>query len=205
VTEAVAEARRLAAEAGSLEALAAAIDGFEGCPLRHEGGRRSVFARGVPDAAVMVIGEAPDADDEQHGEPFAGRVGRMLDRMLAAVDLRDAAFVTNTVFWRPPGNRSPSPEEQAVCAPFLERAVALVRPKVLLLMGATSVRSVLKRNEGILALRGKWLDWSLETGGGTFPVLPTFHPAFLISRPEAKKKAWSDLLSLAERLDRMRA
>lgn len=202
LSSAVADAHRLAAEAQDLVALEASIAAFEGCPLRYEGARRAVFARGNPQADVIVIGEAPGADEDAQGAPFVGRAGQLLDRMLQAAGLAGRVFITNTVYWRPPGNRTPSPQEQAVCAPFLERAITLIRPRILLLVGAASAKSVLKRNEGILALRGNWFEWHAEEGGLTIPALPTLHPAFLLRQPQAKKKAWSDLLSLAERLDR---
>ena len=126
----------------------------------------------------------------------------MLDRMLGAAGLTDRVFITNTVFWRPPGNRTPSPQEQAICAPFLERAIELVAPKMLLVLGAPAAKSVLKRDEGILSLRGRWFEWRSESGKLELPVMPTLHPAFLLRQPAAKKKAWSDLLTLTERLDR---
>jgi DNA polymerase len=160
-----------------------------------------VFARGNPQADVMVIGEAPGADEDAQGFPFVGRAGKLLDRMLSAAGLSERVFITNTVYWRPPGNRTPSQQEQATCAPFLERAITLVRPRILLLAGGASAKFVLKRNEGILALRGNWFEWRAEQGGIVLPALPTLHPAFLLRQPQAKKKAWADLLSLTERLD----
>jgi uracil-DNA glycosylase family 4 len=111
-------------------------------------------------------------------------------------------FITNTVFWRPPGNRTPTPAEQAVCAPFLERAIQLVNPRMLLLVGGASAKSVLGREDGILSMRGRWFEWHGEASGLTLPALPTLHPAFLLRQPAAKKKAWQDLLMLTERLDR---
>ena len=202
VAGAVAEARRLAAEAQDLEALAAAIATFDGCPLRFEGARQAVFARGNPNAAVLVIGEAPGAEEDQIGQPFVGRAGKLLDRMFAAAGLTDRVFITNTVYWRPPGNRTPSPAEQLVCAPFVERAIALVQPKLLLLVGGAAAKSVLQRPEGILSLHGRWFDWRSADEATTLPALPTLHPAFLLRQPAAKKKAWADLLTLTERLDR---
>jgi len=199
---AVAEARRLAAEAPDLEALAAAIAAFDGCPLKFEGARQAVFARGAPDAPVLVIGEGPGGEEDQIGQPFVGRAGKLLDRMFAAAGLTDRAFITNTVFWRPPGNRTPSPAEQMVCAPFLERAIALVQPRLLLLVGGAAAKSVLQRPEGILSLHGRWFDWRSSDETQTLPALPTLHPAFLLRQPAAKKKAWADLLTLTERLDR---
>jgi len=201
VATTVSEAHRLAAAAGTLDELKAAVAAFTGCGLRYEGARQAVFARGNPDADVMVIGEAPGADEDAQGEPFVGRAGKLLDRMLAAAGLTGRVFITNTVYWRPPGNRTPSAQEQAVCAPFLERTIMLVQPKLLLLAGGASAKSVLKREEGILSLRGKWFDWRSEEGGLQLPVMPMLHPAFLLRQPQAKKKAWQDLLSLTARLD----
>lgn len=202
VASAVLEARRLAAQAPHLEALKAAIAEFDGCPLKFEGARQAVFARGAPDAPLLVIGEGPGAEEDARGEPFVGRAGRLLDRMLAAAGLSDRVFITNTVFWRPPGNRTPTPQEQATCLPFLERAIELVSPRMLLLVGAPSTKSMLKRSEGILSLRGRWFEWRSEAGNLELPAMPTLHPAFLLRQPGAKKKAWSDLLTLTERLDR---
>ncbi|MES2896451.1 MAG: uracil-DNA glycosylase [Pseudomonadota bacterium] len=202
VASAVIEARRLAAEAQDLDALKAAISAFDGCPLKFEGARRAVFSRGAADAPLLVIGEGPGAEEDARGEPFVGKAGQLLDRMFAAAGLTDRVFITNTVFWRPPGNRTPAPQEQAVCLPFLERAIELVAPKMLLLVGAPAAKSMLKRDEGILSLRGRWFEWVSESGELELPAMPTLHPAFLLRQPAAKKKAWSDLLTLTERLDR---
>ena len=202
VAGAVAQARQLAAGAQNLEALKAAIAGFDGCSLKFEGARQAVFARGAADAPLLVIGEGPGAEEDARGEPFVGRAGQLLDKMLAAAGLDGRVFITNTVFWRPPGNRTPSALEQAVCQPFLERAIELVSPKMLLLVGAPSAKSMLKRDEGILSLRGRWFEWRSEAGNLELPAMPTLHPAFLLRQPGAKKKAWSDLLTLTERLDR---
>lgn len=203
LTEAAAQAQAVAATAQSLDQLAELIAGFEGCPLRHEGAAsRSVFARGNPQAPLMVIGEGPGADEDRQGAPFVGRAGQLLDRMLAAAGLTERVFITNTVFWRPPGNRTPTPQEQMVCAPFLEAAIRLVRPKMLLLVGGASAKSMLKREDGILSLRGRWVEWRSADGGLELPAMPTLHPAFLLRQPAAKKRAWADLLTLTERLDR---
>ena len=199
----VAQAREMAAAAQDLGQLKAAIEAFEGCPIRFEGAaRQAVFSRGRPDAPLMIVGEGPGAEEDARGEPFVGRAGQLLDRMLAAAGLTDRVFITNTVFWRPPGNRTPSPAEQMACAPFVERAIELVAPKMLLLLGGASAKSMLKREEGILSLRGRWFEWRSAEGGLELPAMPTLHPAFLLRQPAAKKKAWSDLLTLTERLDR---
>lgn len=203
ISAAIAQAQALAAAADSLEALKAAIAGFDGCPLKHEGAaRQSVFYRGREDAPVVVIGEGPGAEEDAQGLPFVGRAGQLLDRMLAAAGLADRVLITNTVFWRPPGNRTPNPQEQAVCAPFVERTIALVKPKALLLVGGASAKSILKKDEGILSLRGRWFEWRSADGGLELPAMPTLHPAFLLRQPAAKKRAWVDLLTLTERLDR---
>jgi uracil-DNA glycosylase family 4 len=199
---AIEHARALAGAAQSLAELEAAIAGFDGCGLKFEGARRAVFSRGLADAPVMIIGEGPGAEEDAQGAPFVGRAGKLLDKMLAAAGLDGRVFITNTVFWRPPGNRTPAPAEQMVCAPFLERAVALVKPRLLMLAGGAAAKSVLKREEGILSLRGRWFDWNSQDGALQLPALPTLHPAFLLRQPGAKKRAWQDLLTLTERLDR---
>ena len=202
IGEALKQAKALAAAAGDLGALAEAIAAFEGCPLKHQGARQAVFSRGDPQAPVMVIGEGPGGDEDQQGAPFVGRAGKLLDLMLGAAGLHDRVFITNTVFWRPPGNRTPTLMEQSVCEPFLERAIHLVKPKMLLLVGGASAKFMLKKDEGILSLRGRWFEWRSANGELVLPALPTLHPAFLLRQPAAKKRAWSDLLTLAERLDR---
>ncbi len=203
VASAIVAAKAAAAAARDLAALEAAIAAFDGCPLRRQGARNAVFARGNPQAPVMIIGEGPGADEDLQGKPFVGKAGKLLDRMLAAAGLSEHVFITNTVFWRPPGNRNPTPDEQATCAPFLEQAIRLVGPRLLLLSGGVSAKSLLKRQEGILSLRGQWFDWTSEDGALVIPALPTLHPAFLLRQPAAKANAWKDLLTLMSRLDRV--
>ena len=196
-------ARQIALACQDLEALASAIASFEGCPLRFEGAAsRAVFSRGRADADVVVIGEAPGAEEDRTGLPFVGKAGKMLDRMLHAIGLEERVFITNTVFWRPPGNRTPTPEEQLVCKPFVEQAIRLVRPRLLLLVGAPATRSLLDQTEGINRLHGRWFEWRTSDGDLEIPALPTFHPAFLMRTPSAKAMAWSDLKIFAERLNR---
>ena len=202
VSEAIAQARALAAGATDLAALEAAIAAFDGCGLKFQGARRAVFSRGTPDAPVVIVGEGPGGDEDAQGAPFVGRAGKLLDRMLDAAGLTGRVFITNTVFWRPPGNRTPSPSEQSICAPFLHRAIELVRPRILLMVGGASAKSMLQRDEGILSLRGRWFEWRSQDESLVLPALPTLHPAFLLRQPAAKKKAWADLLTLTERLDR---
>ncbi len=202
VSAAIAQAQALAAAADSLEALAAAIAGFDGCALKFEGASQAVVYRGEATAPLMIIGEGPGADEDRQGQPFVGRAGQLLDKMLAAAGLTGRVLITNTVFWRPPGNRTPTPPEQAVCAPFVERAIALTQPKMLLLVGGASAKAMLKKDEGILSMRGRWHEWRSADGAMELPALPTLHPAFLLRQPAAKKRAWADLLTLTERLDR---
>lgn len=201
--EALGLARRAAADAPDLPALEAAVAAFPWGGLKARASR-TVFARGPGDAPVMLIGEGPGAEEDQRGEPFVGRSGQLLDRMLAAGGLEGRVFITNTVFWRPSADRTPSPAEQALCLPFLERAIALARPRVLVLAGGASAKAMLRRNEGILSLRGRWFDWTPEAGGEPVPALPVLHPAFLLRQPVAKGQAWADILTLLSRLDRLR-
>lgn len=198
---AAAEARRLAAGAATLDDLAQAVAAFEGCPLSTMGATRSVFGRGDPAAPLLVVGEGPGAEEDAQGRPFVGKAGRLLDSMLAEAGLEGRVFITNTVYWRPPGNRTPTPQEQAICAPFLERTLVLMQPRAVLLLGAAAAKSVLSVDEGIMKLRGRWAEWRLAEGAVSAPAMPTFHPAFLLRTPMAKKAAWADLLEVAARLD----
>jgi len=197
----IAEARRLAAGADTLEVLAEAVAAFEGCPLRGMGARQAVFGRGDPAAPILIIGEGPGADEDAQGAPFVGKAGKLLDRMLNAAGLTGKVFIINTVFWRPPGNRTPTPQEQATCAPFVERAFTILKPKAVLLLGAAAAKAVLQTDEGIMRMRGQWKEWRLAEGDISAPALPTLHPAFLLRQPQAKKQAWADMLALAARLD----
>lgn len=198
--DAVAEARRLAAGAHTLDELAKAIAAFEGCPLRAMGARQPVFARGNPQGALMIIGEGPGPEEDARGQPFVGPAGQLLDRILTAAGLLDQAFITNTVFWRTPGSRTPTPQEQAACAPFVERAFALLKPRAVLLVGASAAKAVLNTDEGLMRVRGQWRDWRLSEDGLSVPAMATLHPAFLLRQPQAKGLVWQDILNLSARL-----
>jgi DNA polymerase len=200
VAEATVAAREAALAADSLEALAEAVAAFQGSSLRT-GARSTVFARGNFAPEAVVIGEAPGGQEDGQGLPFVGPAGRLLDKALAAAGLEGRVLITNTVFWRPPGDRNPSSLEQAVCAPFLDRLITLASPKVLLLLGAASAKSVLKQEGGILSLRGRWFEHVSDDGASRTPALPTLHPAFLLRQPQAKKMFWNDLLSISGRLE----
>ena len=205
--DAVAEARRLAAGANSLAELEEAIRAFEGCPLRAMGATQPVFGRGDPAAPVLVIGEGPGAEEDARGQPFVGKAGQLLDRMLASIGLdrkaedpARAVYISNVLPWRPPGNRTPTDGEIAACLPFILRHIELAAPDVLVFLGGTPAKSLLGKSEGITRLRGKWFDMSLPALGKPLPALPMLHPAYLLRNPAAKREAWRDLLALKERL-----
>jgi uracil-DNA glycosylase len=201
LAEAAQSARRLAAGAESVTALAALIAGFDGCGLKRTA-TNTVFADGNPNAPVMIIGEGPGADEDRIGRPFVGRAGQLLDRMLAAIALdRQGVHITNVVYWRPPGNRTPTTAEIASCLPFVLRHIALVRPKLLVLAGATAAGALLPGGQGITRLRGRWFDLEIPGLAEPVPTLPMFHPSFLLRTPERKREAWRDLLALRARLD----
>ena len=203
--EAAQSARRLASGADSVEALAALVTGFEGCPLKRTA-TNTVFIDGNPAAPVMIVGEAPGADEDRIGRPFVGRAGQLLDRMLAAIGLdRSGVLITNVIYWRPPGNRTPTAAEIASCLPFVFRLIALVRPKVLVLSGGTAAGALLAQSQGITRLRGRWFELAVPGLDQPVPTLPMFHPSFLLRTPERKREAWRDLLSLRARLDELLA
>jgi len=195
-----ASARRLAAEATTLAELAAAVAAFDGCALKRTA-TNTVFADGVADAPLMVIGEAPGADEDRLGKPFVGRAGQMLDRMLASIgfDRRRNAYITNVLFWRPPGNRKPTGEEIAACLPFVLRHIALLAPKAVLMSGGTAM-GALVGVEGITRQRGRWFDLAVDGLPHPVPALATYHPSFLLRSPARKNEAWRDLLSLQSKL-----
>ena len=203
--EAAQSARRLASGAASVEALAALVAQFDGCPLKRTA-TNTVFIDGNPAAPVMIIGEAPGADEDRIGRPFVGRAGQLLDRMLAAIGLdRSGVLITNVIYWRPPGNRTPTSAEIASCLPFVFRLIALVHPKVLVLSGGTAAGALLAQGQGITRLRGRWFDLAVPGLDQPVPTLPMFHPSFLLRTPERKRETWRDLLSLRARLDELLA
>jgi uracil-DNA glycosylase len=194
------EARRsaseLAAGAQSLEELRALLEKFDGCGLKATA-TRLVFADGAPDASVMLIGEAPGGEEDRIGKPFVGRAGQLLDRMLAAIELdRTKVYIANVVPWRPPGNRTPTPQETTICLPFIRRQIELVAPKWLVCLGGSSAQTLLGLKEGITRTRGQWFDYPL--GEGTIKALPMLHPAYLLRQPAQKRIVWRDLQTLAK-------
>ena len=200
--EAQASAQRLAATARSIPEIRAALEAFEGCPLKATATNLCLYD-GNPEAKIMIVGEAPGAQEDRQGKPFVGPAGQLLDRMLAAIGLdRGMVYVTNLLYWRPPGNRNPTPGEIASCLPFLERQVEILQPKLLLLVGGMSAKTLLNRSEGILKLRGRWADYHHPRLEHPIPALPTLHPAYLLRQPAQKREAWRDLLAFAEAMER---
>jgi DNA polymerase len=186
------------AQAASLAELQALATAFDGCALKRTA-KSLCFARGREDARLMLIGEAPGRDEDLSGKPFVGRAGQLLDRMLAAIGLTEEhVYITNTVYWRPPGNRTPTPAEVEACAPFLARQIELLAPDVLVLLGGAAAKTILGVTEGIMRLRGKWLSY--PCAGRDIATLATLHPAYLLRMPADKRLIWRDLLMVKERL-----
>lgn len=197
-SEAETGARRIARAVTSLEGLEAALQAFDGCGLKSTA-TKLCFYRGAPQADVMFIGEAPGRDEDLAGKPFVGRAGQLLDKMLAAIGLSESdVHITNIVYWRPPGNRTPTPQEALSCRPFLERQIELVAPKMLVAVGGAAGKEVLGAAEGIMRLRGKWRE--VQVGERKFPAIATLHPAYLLRTPAAKQLAWMDLLQIKSKL-----
>jgi DNA polymerase len=195
---AVMAARTAAKGAASLEELRAMLDRFEGCALRTTA-TRLVFADGNPGARVMFVGEAPGRDEDIEGLPFVGRSGKLLDRMMAAIGLdRTSAYIANIIPWRPPGNRTPTPQESAICLPFVLRQIELADPDVLVCMGGPSATTLLNTKDGILKTRGRW--FTHHTGTREIRALATLHPAYLLRQPLQKRLAWRDFLAIKKAL-----
>lgn len=189
-----AETKALAAGAKTLDELRAVMDAYDGCLLKKRA-TQLCFADGNPEAEIMLVGEGPGEQEDIQGKPFVGRAGQLLDRMLAAIGLdRTKVYIANMVPWRPPGNRNPTPEELALCAPFLHRQVELVAPKLLVTLGNVPTQSLFETSLGITRMRGQWKTLSINAH--TVPALPTLHPAYLLRTPASKAMAWQDMLSL---------
>lgn len=192
-------AREAARGAASLDELRDILDRFDGCGLKASASRL-VFADGNPQSRLMFIGEAPGAEEDRQGLPFVGRSGQLLDRMLAAIGLdRTKVYIANMVPWRPPGNREPSPEELALCAPFLLRQVELVAPKFLVTLGNVPTKALFQTQNGITRMRGQWRD--LTVNSHRTRALATLHPAYLLRTPASKALAWRDMLGLKQAME----
>ena len=197
---AAASARELAAAAKTLGELTEALAAFDGCALKKTA-TNLVFADGNPEARIMFVGEAPGADEDRAGKPFVGVSGQLLDRMLAWIGLdRQRFYITNIVFWRPPGNRTPTSDEVAACLPFVHRHIELVAPAILVTVGGPSTETLLHRSDGISKLHGRWFEYQTPGLERPIPTFPIFHPAFLLRSPAQKRAAWRDLLLLDQKV-----
>jgi uracil-DNA glycosylase len=195
---AVMAARAAARTAASLDELRAILDGFDGCALKGTA-RQLVFADGNPRSRVMFVGEAPGRDEDLEGLPFVGRSGQLLDRMLAAIGLdRTGTYIANVIPWRPPGNRTPTPQETSICLPFTRRQIELADPDLLVCLGSPAAQALLEAKEGIMKTRGRWFKY--HTGTREIRAIATFHPAYLLRQPLQKRLAWRDFLAIKQAL-----
>ena len=194
-------ATHLAQHCGTLDELRAAVAAFEECALKKTA-TNTVFADGNPASRIMFVGEAPGADEDRQGKPFVGVSGQLLDRMLASIGLSrtENFYITNIVFWRPPGNRNPTTNEIAACLPFVERHIELVDPAVLVCLGGPAAKTLLGRAEGITRLRGHWHTYSTPRLARPIDAMAIFHPAYLLRSPAHKREAWRDLQEIRARL-----
>ena len=197
--EAAAEARERAKNAATLAELEGLLAAFDGCALKSSA-KTLVFADGNPEGRVMLVGEMPGADEDRVGKPFMGRSGQLLDRMLTAIGLdRSGVYIANLVPWRPPGNRNPTPQEIAICKPFVERQIELANPDILVCLGGPAVQNLLGTKDGILKSRGRWFPYKAR--GREIRALATLHPAYLLRQPLQKRLSWRDFRALRRALD----
>ena len=195
------EARQAALASPTLETLRAAVEQFNGCALKRTA-TNTVFSDGNPRADLMLVGEAPGAEEDRTGTPFVGAAGQLLDLMLEAINRdRNSVYISNILFWRPPGNRNPTSEEVSLCLPFVARHIALVRPRVLVLVGGIAAKTLLARKEGITRLRGRWYRYCPDDDGDAIDTTAIFHPAFLLRKGAQKRETWHDLIAIRTRLD----
>jgi DNA polymerase len=197
-------ARETAAACTSLAELEVALARFDGCGLK-ETALNLCFADGNPESRLVLIGEAPGAEEDRQGKPFVGASGKLLDRMLATIGHdRGSVYITNVIYWRPPGNRSPTQAEIAACQPFLERQIALLRPALIVFVGGIAARALLGVKEGVTKLRGRPFRY-VDQDGGSIPAMVMFHPAYLLRQPAQKRFAWRDLLAIRSQLNEIKA
>ena len=190
----------LLSELKTVQQLREAVESYELCALKRTA-TKTVFSDGNPNADVMLVGEAPGADEDRVGLPFVGVAGELLDRMLASIGLdRTSVYITNLLFWRPPGNRNPTEEEIGQCLPFVERHISLVNPSVLVLVGGISAKTLLRKTEGITRLRGNWFEYEPLGSDRKIATTCIFHPAFLLRQPKNKRATWQDLIAIRDRL-----
>jgi len=195
---AIMAAREAARTAANLDELRALLESFEGCSLRNTA-TQLVFADGNPEGRLMFVGEAPGHEEDISGRPFVGRSGKLLDRMIEAIGLdRSKVYIANVVPWRPPGNRTPTPQETAICLPFIRRQIELADPDILVCLGGPSMQTLLGTKDGITRMRGRWLPF--DTGTREIKAMATFHPAFLLRSPLQKRFSWRDFLAIKKAL-----
>ena len=195
---AIMAAREGARTAANLDDLRKLLESFEGCSLRNTA-TQLVFADGNPQGRVMFVGEAPGHEEDISGRPFVGRSGKLLDRMIEAIGLdRTKVYIANVVPWRPPGNRTPTPQETAICLPFIRRQIELANPDILVCLGGPSMQTLLGTKDGITRMRGRWFPF--DTGSREIRALATFHPAFLLRSPLQKRLSWRDFLAIKKAL-----
>jgi uracil-DNA glycosylase family 4 len=200
VSPSVQSASEFIKTAKTISELRTTLENFEGCSLKNTA-MNLVFGDGNKNADVMLIGEAPGADEDRDGKHFVGLSGQLLEKMICSIGLeRQYVYTANIIPWRPPGNRQPTPSEIAICLPFIKRHIELVDPKVLILVGGTSAKILLDKKEGIMRLRGRWFDYKTNDEKISIPALPIFHPAFLLHSPSQKSNAWKDLISVRKKL-----
>jgi DNA polymerase len=194
----------MASAANTVAELRAAVEAFEGCALKATA-RNTVFSDGRDDASVLLIGEAPGKDEDEQGKPFVGRSGQLLNQMLSQIGLArtDNILISNTIFWRPPGNRDPTQGEIVACLPFVERLIELTQPKLLILTGKAAAHTMLRREEGVMKLRGRRLNYAREGLPGPVNAMVMLHPAYLLRQPQQKRLAWSDLQAARTWLDEL--
>tara|TARA_B100000989_G_C19479836_1_gene444632 strand:- start:69 stop:884 length:816 start_codon:yes stop_codon:yes gene_type:complete len=184
----------------SLDELRLALLEYEGCSLKNTA-TNLVFSDGRENARVMLVGEAPGADEDRQGKPFVGISGQLLDKMLLSIGLdRSSVYISNIIPWRPPGNRQPTPKEIDLCLPFIRRHIQLINPLVLVPVGGIAAKSLLDKKEGIMRLRGRWFEYAADESDIAIPALPIFHPAFLLRSPVQKSNAWKDLIQIKRKL-----
>ncbi len=195
----IAQAKKLADGVRTLDELRMVVENFDGCNLKKMA-TNTVFCDGNPNAKVMVIGEAPGNHEDLQGIPFCGDSGKVLNEMFAAINMRrdDDFYITNVIFWRPPGNRRPTDEELMICRPFVERHIQLFAPKVIVIVGATAMSAVLGINDPVSKIRGKFMDFSPSFLSKKTKTFTIFHPSYLMRQPTKKKVAWLDMLALEE-------
>lgn len=195
--------RELAQKAKSLVELKELMEQFDGCELKKVA-NKMVFGDGNPESKIMLIGEAPGADEDKAGLPFVGPSGKLLDQIFTSIGLsRDNYYITNIIPWRPPGNRDPTPEEREICMPFVERRIELIQPKVIIMIGGVAAKSLLNVTTGITASRGQWHNYKTENMNETIQAFAIYHPSYLLRSPGQKKIVWKDMLSLKLKLKQM--